>query len=140
MIVDKDTGKVYDIRNEGHLNRLSKRTTTTIRMSSNVQGAPTFGGPRADTEKVVNRQSTWGDFWKIKKQRNQDFLIAAEGGDLEEMTRMLDPSQPLENIPDINAKGLDAWSALHVAANEGLPEIVKDLLARKAEVDSLSSL
>ena len=46
MIVDKDTGKVYDMRNETHLNRLTNHATT--RLSSNVSN--TFE-PRNPSEK-----------------------------------------------------------------------------------------
>jgi len=34
MIIDKDTGKVYDIRNEQHVERLTDLATTTINNSS----------------------------------------------------------------------------------------------------------
>lgn len=33
-------------------------------------------------------------------------------------------------IADINVKGLDNWTALHFAVNEGRTEIVQDLLSR----------
>lgn len=36
---------------------------------------------------------------------------------------------------DINVKGLDQWTALHFAANEGKGEVVRELLTHKADID-----
>ena len=58
MIVDKDSGKVYDSRNELHVGKLTNKATTT----NNIRGSEIFG--QANN---VERKSTWGDWWKKKK-------------------------------------------------------------------------
>jgi ankyrin repeat protein len=37
----------------------------------------------------------------------------------------------LDLVADINVKGLDFWTALHFAANEGRDDVVKELLTHK---------
>jgi ankyrin repeat protein len=57
-------------------------------------------------------------------------LFAAEYGELEEVKRLLDKEGLLQDlVADINARGLDSWTALHFAANEGKLEIVNFLLS-----------
>jgi ankyrin repeat protein len=46
----------------------------------------------------------------------------------------------LDLVADKNAKGLDQWSALHMASNEGHLEVVKQLLALYVDVNVVSSL
>lgn len=37
---------------------------------------------------------------------------------------------------DVNVKGLDQWTALHFAANEGMVEVVRELVVKhKADID-----
>jgi len=36
---------------------------------------------------------------------------------------------------DLNHRGLDNWTALHFAANEGHTEVVKELLSHKADIE-----
>ena len=44
-------------------------------------------------------------------------------------------------MADVNTKGLDSWTALHFAANEGRLEVVKELLkAGEIEIDAMSSI
>jgi len=51
-------------------------------------------------------------------------LIAAESGDLAEIKRLLDKDKLQDLAADVNHKGLDNWTALHFAANEGKLEII----------------
>ena len=48
LIIDKDTGKVYDIRNETHLQRITDKATTKI---------------NADSDVSMN-QKAWDGWWK----------------------------------------------------------------------------
>ena len=48
LIIDKDTGKVYDIRNEDHLQRITDKATTRLTTDSD----------RSLSTKV------WDDWWK----------------------------------------------------------------------------
>jgi len=40
---------------------------------------------------TVKKANPWSDFWKEKKLNNNDFLVAAETGDLENLKKLLDP-------------------------------------------------
>lgn len=56
-------------------------------------------------------------------------LIAAECGSLDQLRTLLNKDIMKDLIADINSKGIDQWTALHFAANEGQFEIVKELLS-----------
>lgn len=57
------------------------------------------------------------------------------------MKKLLDETKQHDLIADINAKGLDNWTALHFAVNEGRTEIVKELLSRDGvEKDPVSNI
>ena len=75
----------------------------------------------------------WGNFWKEKRHNNNEFLIAAENGDVETMKQMLDPTLKMACVADINISQ-DGFSALHFAASEGRANIIKDLIGRKGIV------
>lgn len=107
LIVDKDTGKVYDIRNDMHVEKITEHTTKMAQ----------------DTDKSKNGKA-WEGWWKQKKRNDQDLLIAAENGDIKEVSRLLDKGQLQDLIADVNCRGLDNWTALHFAANEGHVSIV----------------
>lgn len=77
MIIDKDSGKVYDTRNDKHVERLSN-VTASIRQSEE------------DSNRTSNRQSCWGDWWRMKKKNDQEFLWAAESGEIEKLRKHLD--------------------------------------------------
>lgn len=50
---------------------------------------------------------------------------------MDEVRRLLDKRVLHDLVADINYKGLDQWTALHFAANEGKLEVVHELLKRK---------
>ncbi len=56
-------------------------------------------------------------------------LAAAEAGNLPNVKRLLDEKGMLDLVADVNVKGLDQWTALHFASNEGRLDVVKELLA-----------
>jgi len=110
MVVDKDTGRVYDIRNEKHVDRLtdvftSFRDGTAIDKNKGedlAQSNMTTGTGR----KTMN-QDAWGDWWKIKKKNNQEFLWAVESCDIEKMKKFLSPEKMQGMVADANFQGLD---------------------------------
>lgn len=68
LLIDKDTGRVYDLRNEDALTKITSRQTrltTDISKSSsnvsigNISQATTTGG-----------KSAWSDWWRDKKRNN----------------------------------------------------------------------
>lgn len=95
LLIDKDTGKVYDMRNEMHLQRLQEKQTrlTSDLSTSNSQSSQS--------------QKAWSDWWKQKRGNNQDFILAAEYGNLEEIKRLLDKEKLQDLVADVNNKGLD---------------------------------
>lgn len=68
-------------------------------------------------------------------------LYAAEEGEIEEVRRLLDKTVLKDLTADINNKGLDQWTALHFAANEGRLDVVKELLSRrKIDKEAVSTI
>ena len=135
LLIDKDTGRVYDLRNEDSLRRItSKQTRLTTDLSSSSGVTP----PKTQASKG----SAWSDWWRDKKRNNHDLLWAAESGNVEEVRRLLDRQGPLQDLAaDVNHRGLDNWTALHFAASEGRLDVVKELfLQPDCERDALSSI
>jgi hypothetical protein len=64
MIVDKDTGRIYDIRNDAHVERLTGLATTTIQRNSINPALETKNDP--NLRKSMN--ANWGDWWREKKK------------------------------------------------------------------------
>ena len=94
-LVDKDTGKVYDMRNENQLQRLQEKQTRLT------------GDANTSMNTNTSTQKAWGDWWKQKRGNNQDFLFAAEYGNLDELKRLLDKEKLQDLVADVNTKGLD---------------------------------
>ena len=116
LLVDKDSGRVYDMRNENHLKHLNeKQSKLTTDLNTSNAGSTS--------------NKAWSDWWKQKHQNNQDYLIAAENGNVDEIRRLLDKEKLQELAAEINHKGLDCWTGLHFAANEGMIEVIRELLS-----------
>lgn len=94
LIFDKDTGKVYDIRNEHHLQKITDKATTrlTTDISASSPTNTTSGGMTNVSQPSLQTQNSraWSDWWKDKRKNDQDFLAAAENGSLDEVKRLLD--------------------------------------------------
>lgn len=108
MVVDKDTGRVYDLRNERHVERLTEseimNTTGKISVfpgsdpfeiteSKSVlirQEASTTG---TSTNSNIGKKggSGWSSWWQKKKINNDAMLQAAEKGDLQKLIKYLSP-------------------------------------------------
>ncbi len=69
MIVDKDTGHVYDIRRPDHVDALTNQQS--VRSSSTVGSL---------SIKSSSEKPTWNSWWDRKRKNNNDYLNAAEGG------------------------------------------------------------
>ena len=59
MIVDKESGKVYDIRNERHVERL---TESTILNQSSTDFSESKREPKPSVRKTMN--SGWSEWWR----------------------------------------------------------------------------
>lgn len=66
MIVDKDTGNVYDSRNMTHVNRLTNHVTMR---SSNLNV-----DPEIRNKSESSKSSAWGNWWKQKRKNNEEML------------------------------------------------------------------
>lgn len=121
MLIDKDTGRVYDMRNETHLQKIQENQVK-------------IGDLKDSSEPSSSSGKAWSSWYKTKRAHNQDLLWAAEYGNLDEVRRLLDKSVLSELVADVNTRGLDQWTALHFAANEGHLEVARELL-RHAEVE-----
>jgi predicted transglutaminase-like cysteine proteinase len=61
LLIDKDTGKVYDLRNENHLHKITAKSTR-ITQDLNATANTTI--------KDKSGQNAWGDYWKDRKRNN----------------------------------------------------------------------
>jgi ankyrin repeat protein len=64
---------------------------------------------------------------------------ASETGSLNDIELLLDNMKNPYPI-DINAKGLDGWTALHFASNEGHHEVVSFLLKHKVDLEAITNM
>ena len=130
MIVDKDTGHVYDIRRPDHIDALTNQQS--VRSTSMVGRI----SAKSNTEKP-----SWNSWWEKKRKNNNDYLNAAEGGYLQLVKDLLDVEMQKDLVADLNCKGPDSWHALHFAANEGKIEVIEFLLSKpKIDVSPLTKL
>ena len=80
----------------------------------------------------------WANLWKVKRQNNQDYLLAAEEGDMQAMLDLLDPAKKMLQVADINTKGADQWTALHYACNEGHGDILEALVEKGIDITAVT--
>ena len=64
MIVDKDTGKVYDLRKEEQVDRLCARQTRII------SGENSLVLNKQPSQTNTTGKGAWGDWWRDKKKNN----------------------------------------------------------------------
>ena len=60
MIVDKESGKVYDIRNDKHVERLTE--STILNQSTTDFGTQQSERPKQSVRKTMN--SGWSEWWR----------------------------------------------------------------------------
>lgn len=158
MVVDKDTGRVYDLRNDRHVERLteSEIMNTTGKISV-FPGSDPF--EITESKSVLIRQETsnvnintgagngkkggsaWSSWWQKKKLNNDAMLQAAEKGDLQMLIKYLSPEQMLGQQADVNSRGLDQWTALHFSTKGGFKDAVEHILAQEGiDIEALSSM
>ena len=79
MVVDKDSGHVYDLRNERHVERLSENES-----KKSCMGRTSNPCEIAESKSVMispkskKGASTWSTWWQKKKASNDALLHAAE--------------------------------------------------------------
>ena len=136
MVYDYENKQLYDMRNDNHLLKLQDKQQKLISLDMVANQDPqTEEGIQANTE----ARKEWA---KKKRNNNQDFLLAAESGQLDEVKRLLDKSGENGDLSaDLNARGLDQWTALHFSSNEGKLDIVNFLLAQpEIDIEATSTI
>eukprot|EP00826_Nyctotherus_ovalis_P059807 TRINITY_DN8350_c0_g1_i3.p1 TRINITY_DN8350_c0_g1~~TRINITY_DN8350_c0_g1_i3.p1 ORF type:complete len:483 (-),score=146.72 TRINITY_DN8350_c0_g1_i3:880-2328(-) len=84
--------------------------------------------------------SPWDEWWNKKREHNYQLQYAAETGKVEKIEQLLDKSQLDDLVADVNAQGLDDFTALHFAVMEGHYEAVKALLSHSPDVEAVTRL
>ena len=80
------------------------------------------------TAMILSHQETV-QFFKNNQQNNNRLWEAIERNDTKGIKKLLDQSQPMHLIPQVNAAGLNSWTALHMAAARGFLEICEIILS-----------
>ena len=81
-------------------------------------------------------------YWR-KKQANEEDLIQAlqvEKDALGTVEKLLDRKVHKEFTANINAKGLDDWTALHFACEFQTGKVIRYLLSKRAKVGAVSGM
>lgn len=86
------------------------------------------------------RNKAWDDRWNKKRDNCYKLLHAAETGKVERIKQLLNKEELDDLVADINAKGLDDFTALHLAISEGHNEAVKVLLSLKPDIEAATRL
>jgi len=143
MIVDNDTGKIFDTRIDRHVEKATKNDSLAGSLYIPVTKSKSLASDNAikkDLRKSM-RASAWGDWWDEKKKINHNFLRAAEAGNIENLNKFLNNDMMVGKAADVNFKGLHDWTALHYGAENERVEIVIELLKQpNIEVDPDSTI
>ncbi len=114
QIRDTTTGVSYDIR----------------------RGVPSITDQLTKLGREPPKGAVWAEWWGQKRDRNFDLLSASERGDLSQVSDLLDTKRHGDLAADVNARGLEDFTALHYAANEEHAEIVRFLITQGANVNA----
>jgi hypothetical protein len=68
LLIDKDTGRVYDLRNEDALTKITSRQTRLTTDISNMSIKNTSSGHIS--QNISSTKSAWSDWWRDKKRNN----------------------------------------------------------------------
>ena len=93
MIVDNDTGKIFDTRIERHVEKANKESVSSsiyipTKSKSLLNPDDNDLMPKKDLRRSM-RSATWGDWWDEKKDINHKFVRAAEAGNLKDLNKFL---------------------------------------------------
>lgn len=121
IIRDKATGIEYDIREKGATVMLNEASQMLTKLPEQRENKP------------------WDEWWCEKREHNYQLQNASENGDVKTIKDLLNKEKYGDLIANINAKGLDDFTALHFAVLEGHIEAVKELLRHKPYIDSCTT-
>jgi len=69
-------------------------------------------------------QRPWEDWWQKKRDQNDKLLIVTDKSQIDIVRDLLNKAKYGDLIADINVKGLDELTPLHIVSAEGYIEIV----------------
>jgi len=115
LIKDTATGKVHDSKT------VMSQVTKLTKLNEEIAEQP------------------WELWWAIKKERNSQLLQACEIGDVEKIRELLRSRKLGELVADINTRGLDDFTPLHIAVSEVHIDCVEVLLMKGADVNAIST-
>jgi len=132
---------VYDVRREIDLARLDRQTSVSSLSSAGNDTSDRLGSEASATgpPRKSTKAKPWANLWKEKRKNGEDYLLAAEDGNMQEMLDLLDSSKKMLQVADINTKGADHWTALHYAANEGHGDILEVLIDKNIDVEAVTN-
>ena len=125
-VIDKDSGRMYDIRNEAHLNHLNESTylgNMTLETEPNIE--------QSTARSTKKGGGGWSDWWAKKHQNNRQFLRAAACNDLAAVKSLLDTAKMEGKQADVNFAGQFGLTALHFAARNCNTDICEVLTAQE---------
>lgn len=120
VIRDKNTGTFYDVRDEANVTVLEQETRRLTIL------------PRTDG------RNPWAEDEKERSRRGRRLLVACENGDFKAAADLLDVGRHGDLTANVNLKGLDHYTPLHLATSEGHSAVVQLLIESKANVNALS--
>ena len=103
--------------------------------------ALTSQNPKSDPSnrvaRIINFQAA-SQFFKKNREKNSLLWEAIERNDIDEVESLLNPTDPQDFTAQINAPGLNNWTALHLASARGFAEICSIILCH-ADASLLNS-
>jgi len=104
-IKDTNTGTTYDIRSGNIAEVLEQQAKELTQLGGKVQ-------------------RPWEDWWQKKRDQNDKLLIVTDKSQIDIVRDLLNKAKYGDLIADINVKGLDELTPLHIVSAEGYIEIV----------------
>ncbi|CAG9317809.1 unnamed protein product [Blepharisma stoltei] len=120
-IKNLDTGEEIDIRDENQ---------------------ETFPGQVVKIFNLQGNQEDLEDFYKQKRKMNNSLWEAVERNDINRCKELLDRELYGDMVAQTNTKGLNDWTALHLAAADGFKDAIEVLIfhGERTNVDSRTSM
>ena len=121
IIKNLDTGEVVDVRDEN-----KEGYTKVIAKVLNLE----------------NKQAELDNFYKEKRKMNSMLWEAVERNDINLCKELLDREIYNDLVAQTNAKGLNDWTALHIASSEGFKDACEILLfqGEGTDIDARTSM
>ena len=70
----------------------------------------------------------WANFWQSKQSVNAKLLKAVKDGMKDQVSRLLNPLEPVDKQPEVRYTNSEGYGAVHLAVLNGHKDILKILL------------